>query len=62
VARAAREIAGGKRIDFQGASGRLLFDERGDRPEQGMATFTLNATGTGWQRLHRYDSALQQID
>ncbi len=58
VRAAADAIAAGKMVDYQGASGRLVFDELGDRPEQGMRTFGPNADATGWEVKARYDSDL----
>ena len=60
-AKAAEVIEAGGRIDFSGASGRLIFDGEGDRPSQGMQTFGPNDTATDWAVVDIYDDNLQKV-
>ncbi len=59
---AANVIASGGFVDLEGASGRLLFDNNGDRPEQGMRTFGPNSGATGFEVVNTYDSNLEITD
>jgi ABC-type branched-subunit amino acid transport system substrate-binding protein len=60
--KAATAIESGKQIDYEGASGRLLFDKNGDRPRQGMLVFGLSETGDSWVTTEKYDENLQKIE
>lgn len=60
-ARAAQLIAEGKRINFVGASGRIIFDENGDRPGQGMCIMGPNAGATAWEVKECYDENFQKL-
>lgn len=54
-------IQDGKRINYLGASGRLLFDANGDRPSQGMRVFGPNAGVNAWEVKARYDEELNAL-
>ena len=60
-ARAAQLIREGKRVDFAGASGRIFFDENGDRPTQGMCLVGPNATVTGWENKECFDENMEPL-
>jgi ABC-type branched-subunit amino acid transport system substrate-binding protein len=59
---AAQAVAGGGRVNFLGASGRLLFDENGDRPRQGMVIISPNAAERSWEVVERYDAELNLVE
>jgi len=59
--RAAQLIGEGKRVNFVGASGRILFDENGDRPGQGMCIMGPNAGATAWEVKECYDENFQKL-
>ncbi len=59
-ARAAQLIGEGKRVNFVGSSGRIIFDENGDRPSQGMCVLGPNAGVTAWETKECYDENYQK--
>ncbi len=60
-ARAAQLIGEGKRVNFLGSSGRIIFDENGDRPNQGMCLYGPNSSVTAWEIKECYDENLQRL-
>ena len=50
----AKAIADGKNIQFDGASGPLLWDVNGNRKSQGMRTFKVNKDGNAFEVDKQY--------
>ena len=44
----AAAIAAGESVNYEGASGKLIFDDEGDRIGLGMRSFTVNSSNDGW--------------
>jgi branched-chain amino acid transport system substrate-binding protein len=57
--KAAEAIADGSQVNYEGASGRLIWDDYGDRPSQPMAVYGPNSDADGYTTQCVYSADLQ---
>ena len=50
------------KINFEGASGQLIWNNNGDRIKQGMDVFSPNSSCNGFEVLQRYDDEMNEIE